>query len=144
MKNFTGKKVINGTYGEMWLDGEYYANCVKLNAKIGVKKTAIPMAGQLSDDFKVTGIELKGSIKLQKVTSRLNKRIAKALKNGEVPEFTIISKLADPTAYGTERVALYGVQFDDVTLVDWERKKMGEETLNFTFTDYEYLEEIDE
>lgn len=142
MDNFEGKRVINGTFGYVWLDAEQMSECTKLNAKVSLKKTAVPICGKLADDHKITGVEQKGSMKLQKISSKMTKKIGEAIKQGKTPSFTIISKLADPDSLGTERIALYGVTFEEINLIDWERKKMAEETINFTFLDFEFLETI--
>mgnify|MGYP002236849848 FL=1 len=42
------------------------------------------------------------------------------IKRGVDRRFTVISKLRDPDSYGAERVALYDVSFDDLTLADWQ------------------------
>ena len=65
------------------------------------------------------------------------------MKNKQEVRFTIISKLADPDAYGAERIAIYGVSFDDLTLFDWEAQTPGEVEHPFTFTTYEYLDQIE-
>ena len=56
---------------------------------------------------------------------------------------TIISKLRDPDSYGAERVALYNVSFDDLTLADWQAATMGTVTAPFTFSRYELLDTIE-
>ena len=58
------------------------------------------------------------------------------------PEPTLIGKLADPDSYGAERIAVYNVSFDDLTLADWKANTAGEITLPFTFTRYELLDVI--
>ncbi|GAB6150763.1 phage tail tube protein [Clostridium massiliodielmoense] len=141
--NMRDKEVINGTFGECWIDNEIFGNTTKLQAKATLKKTPVPMCGTLRPGQKVTGVEYKGSVKMHKVNSRLTKKIAMGIKNGQTPEFTIISKLADPDNAGAERVALYGVTFDDVNLIDWEVAKLSEDTLNFTYLDFDYLDSID-
>ncbi|MBU5231251.1 phage tail tube protein, partial [Intestinimonas butyriciproducens] len=40
------------------------------------------------------------------------------------------------------RVVLSNVSFDDLTLADWEAKSVGKVECPFTFTDYEFLDEI--
>ena len=55
----------------------------------------------------------------------------------------MISKLRDPDSYGAERVALYDVSFDDLTLADWQATAVGSVTAPFTFSDYEYLDQIE-
>ena len=48
-----------------------------------------------------------------------------------------------PDSYGAERVALYDVSFDDLTLADWQAAAVGSVTAPFTFSDYEYLDQIE-
>lgn len=64
------------------------------------------------------------------------------VRNKQDVRFTLISKLADPDAYGAERVSITGVQMDDLTLFDWEAQKPLETEAPFTFTGYEYLDQI--
>ena len=42
-KEFKPEQVINGTWGEAWLDGEYLAQVTALKAEVTPKKTAIAM-----------------------------------------------------------------------------------------------------
>lgn len=142
MDNYKDSQVINGTWGEMWLSGDKMSECTSLQAKVALKKTAVNMCGTLVDGQKVTGIECKGTLKLNKVTSKMIKLLSDSIKKGLMPEFTIISKLADPGALGTERIVLKGVTFDELTLIDWEAKKNGEESIPFTFLDWEPLDLI--
>lgn len=65
------------------------------------------------------------------------------IKRGVDRRFTVISKLRDPDSYGAERVALYDVSFDDLTLADWQAAAIGSVTAPFTFSDYEYLDQIE-
>lgn len=39
-------------------------------------------------------------------------------------------------------MVLSNVSFDDLTLADWEAKSVGKVECPFTFTDYEFLDEI--
>lgn len=142
MDNYTADQVINGTWGEMWLDGNKMAETSALQAKVTLKKTAINMCGTLVDGQKVTGMELKGTVKLHKVTSAMIKANSDAIKSGKTPEHTIVSNLADPQALGAERIVLKGVMFDELTLIDWEAKKNGEESIPFTFQDWDLLDVI--
>ena len=77
-----------------------------------------------------------------KVNTRMGQKIADMVAKKIDVRFTVISKLADPDAYGAERVSLSGVQFDDLTLFDWEAQTPGEVEAPFIFTGYEYLDQI--
>ena len=138
----SAKRVISGTWGEVWLEGDKVSECYGLQAKVSFNKEDIALCGQMASDKKVTSIECTGSLRMQKVTSRMALAIGENIRNGKDVRFTIVSKLKDPDAYGAERVVLSNVSFDDLTLADWEAKSVGKVECPFTFTDYEFLDEI--
>lgn len=144
MESYKASNVLNGTYGECWIDDAYMAQTTGLEAKTSVKKTDVPMVGRLAPGKKVTGIENKGTVKMNHVTSEMKLKIADYLKAGKTPTFTIISKLADPDAIGAqaERIKFTGVTFDEVSLVDFENGKLGEESYPFEYEDFEFLDVI--
>ena len=139
----SAKRVISGTWGEVWLDGDKVSECYGLQAKVSFNKEDIPLCGQMASDKKVTSIECTGSLRMHKVNSRMAQAIGGYIRNGQDVRFTIISKLKDPDSYGAERVVLKNVSFDDITLADWEAKAVGKVESPFTFTDYEYLDQIE-
>lgn len=138
----SAKRVISGTWGEVWLDGDKVSECYGLQAKVSFNKEDIALCGQMASDKKVTSIECTGSLRMHKVTSRMALAIGENIRKGKDVRFTIVSKLKDPDAYGAERVVLSNVSFDDLTLADWEAKSVGKVECPFTFTDYEFLDEI--
>ena len=138
----SAKRVISGTWGEVWLDGDKVSECYGLQAKVSFNKEDIALCEQMASDKKVTSIECTGSLRMHKVTSRMALAIGENIRNGKDVRFTIVSKLKDPDAYGAERVVLSNVSFDDLTLADWEAKSVGKVECPFTFTDYEFLDEI--
>ena len=127
------KRVISGTWGEVWLNGEYVAECYGLQAKISYTKEDVPMCRQMLVDSKTTSAKGTGSLSLHKVNSRMVTAIGEHIVNGRDIRFTIVSKLADPDAYGVERVSLSNVSFDDLTVADWEAAKKGMVQCPFTF-----------
>ena len=139
----SAKRVISGTWGEVWLDGDKVSECYGLQAKVSFNKEDIALCGQMASDKKVTSIECTGSLRMHKVTSRMALAIGENIRNGKDVRFTIVSKRKDPDAYGAERVAAYGVSFDDLTLADWEAKTVGKVEAPFTFTDYEFLDMVE-
>lgn len=137
-----GKSIINGTWGEVWLDAEKVIEAYGIQAKLNFKKEDIQLCGQMGTDKKITGYDGTGSLKMHKVNSRMAKSILKAIQEGKDVRFTIITKLADPDSDGTERIALKGVSFDDLTLADWEAGTPGKTEAPFTFSKVEYLDMI--
>lgn len=138
----SAKRVISGTWGEVWLDGEKVSECYGLQAKVSFNKEEVALCGRMAADQKVTSISCTGSLKMHKVNSRMARAIGGYIKDGRDIRFTIVAKLADPDAYGAERVALKNVSFDDLTLFDFEAKNVGKVEAPFTFTEYEFLDLI--
>lgn len=142
MKGFAPKRVINGTYGELWVDGEYIAETTGFEAKITYQKEDVHQAGQRGKGTKILGEEGAGSIKMSKVTSRFIKMMHEHKQRGTQPSWTIISKLADPDAFGAERIIIKDAVPDELTLAGWELKTKGEVEIPITFSDWEPLDLI--
>lgn len=135
------KRVINGSHGEAWLDGEYISEITSAQAKINYKKEVVDLVGDLGEHQKVMGYSGTGSLEIHKVSSRMA-RALKNTKDGRTNYFTIILKLADPDSFGAERIVLNEVCFDDLTLADWKAKTKGIVTIPFTFASYEFIDMI--
>ena len=142
MKSYTPERVINGTWGEVWVDDDYMAEVTALEAKVSLEKTEVNQVGTLAKGYKVTGIEGKGTLKMNKVSSYFIRKLSDNIKAGKTTSCTIISKLADPDSFGAERIQLNGCTFDELTLADWEAKKLGEESIAFSFTGWDVLDSI--
>jgi hypothetical protein len=136
------EQVMNGTWGELWIDSDYISEVTGLEAKVTPKTETISQSRQLVDGTKITGLECKGTVKANKISSRFIKLQSENLKKGIQTEVTIISKLDDPSALGCERVKLIGCVFTEMTLADWELKKNGEQSIPFTFRDWEPLDVV--
>ncbi len=136
------EQVINGTWGECWIDSEYISEITSLKASVTPKTETISQSRNLVDGTKITGLECKGEMKMNKISSRFIKMQSDNLKKGIQTEVTIISKIEDPSSIGCERVKLIGCVFTEMALADWELKKNGEESVPFTFRDWEALDLI--
>lgn len=140
---FDPSKKINGTFGDLWINDYYLAEVLGLQAKATINKEEVKQTGSLTKGYKVTGVDGKGTVKINKVSSLFIKLLSDNIKEGKLPTFDIISKLADPASDGIERVKLSGCTFDELTLADWEAGKLGEESYPFTFTSWEILDMIE-
>ncbi|MGL5243685.1 MAG: phage tail tube protein [Sarcina sp.] len=143
MKSYKAEEVINGTWGEAWCNGVYLAQIQSMEAKVSFKTADIDMCRQLAKKTKVVGYEGKGTLKLNKVTSEMIILLNDNMKKGKQTVCTIISKLDDPSGLGCERVAIKDACFEELTLIDWEAKKNGEESIPFTFSEWELLDVIE-
>ena len=124
-------KVINGTYGTVFLGDDEVAEMKSFQAKLEFQKEEIKVAGQMATDTKLMGYSGKGSLSL-----------LDEIKQGKDPRFTLIGKLADPNSEGAERIAIKNVSFDDLTLFDFEVGAVGTCECPFTFTDIECIDLI--
>lgn len=141
-KQFEARRVINGTYGEIWIDGDNVAECTKLECKIAYDTQDVNQCKQFFTGTKITGGKISGTITVLKVTSELAVKVSENAKKGTFPPSTIISNLKDPDAYGAERVKLTGVTFTEATLADWAAKSTGEHSYPFTATGFDFLDKI--
>lgn len=142
MNKLTGNRVISGTWGEIWLDEDYVSEVTGFNAKFNFNKDKIQFCGQLAEDTKVMSTNGTGSLSMHKVSSRMLVKIGERITKGQDARFKIITKLADPDAFGTERIVIRNVSFDDLTLANWEVGVNGKVEAPFTFTDYEVLDKV--
>lgn len=135
-------RVISGTWGSLWIDGDALVECTAFQLKFNKNKEKVYLCGQFATDTKAMSADGTGSITIKKVDSGQLQR-EMDMQKGVDRRYTLIGKLADPDAYGSERVAACNVSFDDLTLMDWKSNTIGEITLPFTFTRAELLDAIE-
>ena len=138
----SARRVISGTWGELWIDGEKVAEVSACQAKVALNKETVNLCGRFMTTHKAMNASGTGSLTLYKVDSGFIRR-QQGLQDGEDVRGTVISKLRDPDSYGAERVAAYNVSFDDLTLADWQAATVGTVTTPFTFSRYELLDLIE-
>lgn len=136
------KNVISGTYGTVWLDGNEMFEIKSFQAKDEYQKEEVLGVGKMHKSYKITSVDGKGSVSIHKVTSQQIRNIGRQVREGKTPTFTIIAKLADPDAWGSERIAFKNVVFDDLTLFDFEVGQLGSVEMPFTYEDYDLLDLI--
>lgn len=134
-------RVMSGTWGQVWVDGELWAELDGAQAKYAYSKDKVHMCGTMIVDSKITAVEGTGSLSLNKVYTR-NVTNANSILEGKDVRATIVMKLDDPDAFGAERVALYDVSFDDETIMDFAAGKPGKTTYPFTFGRREWLDTV--
>lgn len=131
-------KVINGTYSTVWVDGELWAEVESFEAKVMVNYEDQNFANSGATYKKGVGWAGEGAMTVKKVYSRVQRKVAEKVKKGIFPRSTIAGKLADPDAYGTQRVVINDVTFNEVTLMKFEQKTLGTEEVPFNFSDYNF------
>ena len=143
-QNTSAKRVVNGSKGKMYLDGEYVAMVTSLSAKVAWNKETVYVDGTIMEDQKTISGKGTGSVEMEKVSSFMQQKIGEAVRSGRDVRFTILSDLNDEDAYGAERVEIPNVSFDEVDLVNWSKGKKVTGTYPFTFSDWTIIDAIEE
>ena len=139
MSKLRGNRTLTGTWGEIWVDGELIAELSKIEVKVSANREDVQL--DIDVDSKMTGIKGEFTLTIKKAYTRYNK-VLESWKKGVDLRSQIITKLADPDAFGAERVALYNVSFDDETIMDFAAGNTGKTTHPFTFSKREWLDRV--
>lgn len=136
-------RVISGNFGEIWSDGVWLSNFFSGEASGDITYEKVKRAGTRKVGNKATTIEYSGTITGYKITSELAYRVAAINSDSSAPFVTeLIMKLADPQAYGYERVRLKGVQFTKIDIMKFEHGSIVETEWPFVFDDFEWINPI--
>lgn len=133
MAKLKGFRQISGSWGQLWWDGELVIEVEGFEAKATAEREEVPVGGN-DIDSKITALKGEGSLKVKKVYSRGVKKLLKAWQEGRDPRSQFVGKLADPDAHGSERVVINNVWFNELTLMQFEKKQKLERELPFGFT----------
>lgn len=140
MDNFNASQVMSGTQGEIWIDGKYMAEVTAFKAEIKLIKEEVNQVKKMFKQYKVTGCEGTGNVKMNHVSSYFMNLLAENIKKARQTAVTIVVKLDDPDAVGAERISITDATFDKLTLMDWEAKKLTGDDYDFTFTEFDILD----
>jgi len=140
-----GNRQINGSWGQLWLDGELVFEVESFEAKVTANRETVIIG--MDEDSKLVGLKGEGTFKVKKVFDRGKKKLLDAWKRGEDPRSTLVSKLKDPDTVGKQssRVSIGNVWFDELTLMQFEQAKKLEDEYKFGFTpsDADFIDTID-
>lgn len=135
-------KIIRGSFGAVWLDGEELASVKSFEAKVNLEYEDVDIMGELGKHKRYMGFTGEGTMTLYKIDTTVGKLIAEGIRNGKMPDFKLVAKLDDPTAYGAERVELTGVTINELMALKFENKALREEEVPFNFSDFRYIDMI--
>ncbi len=142
---FDPSRAIDGTFGSVFKEGSWLTNFNEMKAEVDIQKAEMKISGDRWVHHKVIGLKGTGSVTGFKVTSDLIALNAPIADNAQGSVKTeLVSKLADPEAFGTERVRLIDVMFDKIPLANWKAGDIVNEEWSFTFEGFELLDPIEE
>lgn len=135
-------EILNGSGGDVWINGKLLITVQSIEIKMTGDFEEINVCGEEHTYKKYNGWSGEGTLSIFKTSSEFSKMIADSFTSGIMPEIKIITALKNKATNGTERCAITGITFSETTPVKFEKKANIEEELPFSFTNFEYLEEI--
>ncbi len=140
MSNKAGM-ILNSNDAMLWFDGEILAELSKATAKATKESDDVTFVGDPRTYKRSKGYKVEGSITIKRINSKINRKVAAAMKAGIDLDSKIIAKQANPKGQA-ERIALTGVDIAELVLFDWEAQGNMEQEFPFTAVDFNYLDYI--
>ena len=135
-------KVLKGSGGNLWFNGQILSTLSKVEAKVKGTFEDVNFCGDNSTYSVYNGWAGEGTITIKKVDSTIWKMCADAFKSGVMPDIKIITALTDKSTGQSERASIEQITITEFNLVNFEAKKIVEESFPFKFSNYEVLEAI--
>lgn len=135
-------KILRGNSGNVWFNGQLLATVKKIEAKVKGNFEEDSFCGDNADYSIYSGWSGEGTLTMQKIDSKLWETMAKAYKSGVMPDIKIITALTDNSTGQSERASIEQITITEFNLVNFEAKKIVEESFPFKFSNYEVLEAI--
>lgn len=133
MKEFEGRRVLNGAFATLIWDGEPFAEAKNASAEVEVMREDVPTG--IDMDSKMTGLKGTGSLTIFHVYTRVVNRMMKHYKDGHDVRslLSIINKDPDATGGQQERVDFGNVWFNKLPLASFARGELIEKEFDFGF-----------
>ena len=135
-------KIIRGTFGRLWIDGELLANIKSFEVKATMNYETVQINGEFCEQQRYTGYALAGTMTLHKINTLMANKVKAGMVNGQMPQIKLVGALADVDSTGSERIEIYSVTFDEVTLMKFENAVVGEEEVPFKAGGFRYIDTI--
>lgn len=135
--------VVNGTFGRVFINGHKFANIKSFEAKLTLEYEEIDIAEDAGKHQKFMGYAGEGTMDLPQSGFFDPRHDEGRLKAGRCARrLMIVGALEDPSKIGAERIQFNEVTLDELTLLKFEMKTVGEEEVPFKFADFEPLDLI--
>ena len=140
MNSMEAKRVMNGKYADLYIDGDLMAEATAFKAEVTLTKEEVKMRRHGGKGYKGPGHARKRQRHRQNGARVQGRHQNAHIHAGRQTVVTIVSVLDDKDAIGSERIVIKDATFDSLILADWEVDKMGEESYSFTFSDWDLLD----
>lgn len=141
MTNNKGNQVINGNDAVVWINNEIWDEIKSFEYKITGEFEDVIFLNDPRTHKKYNGFTGEGTLTLNKVHSRGATILANAFRTGIMPDVKIVTKIENKSTGRSERAVFTGIIFSEFGS-SVEGKKVSEESLPFSFSDFEFLETL--
>lgn len=133
MPNVPGNRMLAGTHGFVWWNGEPILEFTKVSFKITGNRDDVQIG--MDVDSKLVGQKGEWSMTVKKVYTRYED-IRMAWSKGQDPRGQFITKLSDPDAQGgqEERYSVDNCWFNDLPVIEYEKGATLEQEFAGGFT----------
>jgi len=141
-----GYRRINGSWGQLWWNGDLIAELESFEAKITAEREDVSQSGSLDVDSKLLALKGEGTFKIDHVYSRGVNRLLADWTAGKDVRGQLVGKIADPDIKNgqSERVVINNVWFTELMLMQFEKKqKLSREfPFGYTVSDVDFPDRI--
>lgn len=133
---------LKGTAGEVFLNNTFLEEINKINIKLTGSFEDFNQVKDYGTHHIYQGFNGEGTMEGAKISTMIDNDLIEAYQNGVMPDYSIMAKLTNPSTGKTEAYMITGVQFTEVSPVDWETKKLVTRSMPFTFYEIKPLSAI--
>lgn len=140
---FDDNKFLKGTSGEVFLNNTRLIEINKINIKMTGQYEDFAPVGDYCTHHVYVGYDGEGTLEGARINTMIDADLITAYQKGLTPDYKIVANLTDPNTGKMESYMITGVQFTEISPMDWEAKKLATRSMPFTFTEIKVLSTID-
>ena len=140
---FDDNKFLKGTSGEVFLNNTLLAEINKVNIKMTGQYEDFSPCGDYCSHHVYVGYDGEGTLEGARVNTMIDADLIEAYQKGTTPDYKIVATLTDPNTNKSESYMITGVQFKEISPIDYEAKKLATRSMPFTFTKIKVLSKIE-
>lgn len=134
MAGFDGKRVINGAFGTLEINGDSVFEVKSVESKIEMSREDVAMSGTNQLGTKLGSTKGVGTLTVSKVWSRFNGSYLSEIINEGDPVFTLRLTINDPDNGGREEFLITECNFDgDFDILNYTVGEMAEQEYSYVF-----------
>ena len=139
---FDDNKFLKGTSGEVFLNNTLLTEINKVNIKMTGQYEDFSPCGDYCSHHVYVGYDGEGTLEGARVNTMIDADLIEAYQKGTTPDYKIVATLTDPNTNKSESYMITGVQFTEISPIDYEATKLATRSMPFTFTGIKVLSTI--